>query len=131
MLLVTGGAGFIGSNFVLAAVAQAGEPVVNLDKLTYAGSLGNLDALRGDARHSFVQGDIADRALVPGCSSAPGRAPSCTSPPSNFDRSIEGPRNHQTNVVPRSASVGSARFRAALPAPDRAAFRFLHVSPTS
>ena len=64
MLLVTGGAGFIGSNFVLSTVAETGEAVVNLDKLTYAGNLHNLDALAGDARHAFVQGDICDRALV-------------------------------------------------------------------
>ncbi|HSJ98685.1 MAG TPA: GDP-mannose 4,6-dehydratase, partial [Myxococcota bacterium] len=65
-ILVTGGAGFIGSNFVLDWLAAEGEPVVNLDKLTYAGNLANLAALAGDARHRFVRGDIADRALVAG-----------------------------------------------------------------
>ena len=64
MILVTGGAGFIGANFVLDWLAATGEPVVNLDKLTYAGNLGNLAALAGDARHVFVRGDIGDRALV-------------------------------------------------------------------
>ena len=64
MILVTGGAGFIGSNFVLDWVAATGEPVVNLDALTYAGNLANLESLRGDARHAFVRGDIGDRALV-------------------------------------------------------------------
>ena len=64
MILVTGGAGFIGSNFVLDWLAQSEEPVVNLDKLTYAGNTENLRALDGDARHVFVHGDICDRVLV-------------------------------------------------------------------
>ena len=64
MILVTGGAGFIGANFVLDWIAATGEPVVNLDKLTYAGNLGSLASLAGDTRHVFVRGDIGDRALV-------------------------------------------------------------------
>ena len=60
MILVTGGAGFIGANFVLDWLERTGEPVVNLDKLTYAGNLGSLGALRGDSRHVFVRGDIGD-----------------------------------------------------------------------
>ena len=64
MIFVTGGAGFIGSNFVLDWLAQTDEPVLNLDKLTYAGNLANLQALQGDQRHVFVQGDIGDAALV-------------------------------------------------------------------
>lgn len=64
MILVTGGAGFIGANFVLDWIERVGEPVVTLDKLTYAGNLQNLAPLQGDARHQFVQGDIADAALV-------------------------------------------------------------------
>ena len=64
MILVTGGAGFIGANFVLDWLAASSEPVVNLDKLTYAGNLHNLDSVQGDARHIFVQGDIGDQALV-------------------------------------------------------------------
>ena len=64
MILVTGGAGFIGSNFVLDWLAATDEPVVNLDKLTYAGNLANLASLAGDPRHRFVRGDIADRELV-------------------------------------------------------------------
>jgi len=63
-ILVTGGAGFIGANFVLDWLAQADEPVINLDKLTYAGNLENLSRLEGDKRHVFVQGDIADTQLV-------------------------------------------------------------------
>ena len=63
-ILVTGCAGFIGSNFVHTWLSSCDEAVVNLDKLTYAGNLANLDALKGDKRHVFVQGDIGDRALV-------------------------------------------------------------------
>ena len=70
MILVTGGAGFIGSNFVLDWLAGGGEPVVNLDALTYAGNLHNLDGLRGDARHVFVHGQIGARAPVPAPASA-------------------------------------------------------------
>jgi dTDP-glucose 4,6-dehydratase len=131
MLLVTGGAGFIGSHFVLAAVGQAGEPVVNLDKLTYAGNLRNLDALRGDARHSFVQGDIADRALVRGLLERHRpRAIVHLAAESHVDRSIEGPAEFiQTNVVGTFCLLEEARaYWSALAAPERAAFRFLHVS---
>ena len=63
-ILVTGGAGFIGSNFVLDWLSDSDEPVVNLDALTYAGNLANLDSLQGDARHVFVKGDIADRTQI-------------------------------------------------------------------
>jgi dTDP-glucose 4,6-dehydratase len=66
MILVTGGAGFIGANFVLDWLAQGDEPVVNVDKLTYAGNLGNLAPLRGDPRHAFVRADIGDRARIGG-----------------------------------------------------------------
>ena len=64
MILVTGGAGFIGSNFVLDWLAQSNEPVINLDKLTYAGNLNNLLAVQNDPRHLFVKGDINDGALL-------------------------------------------------------------------
>ena len=131
MLLVTGGAGFIGSNFVLATVAQAGEPVVNLDKLTYAGSLRNLDALRGDARHSFVQGDIADRALLRKLLERHRpRAIVHLAAESHVDRSIEGPAQFiQSNVVGTFCLLEEARaYWMQLAAPERAAFRFLHVS---
>jgi dTDP-glucose 4,6-dehydratase len=63
MILVTGGAGFIGANFVLDWLAHGTEPVVNLDALTYAGNLRNLEAVAGDGRHTFVHGDIRDRDL--------------------------------------------------------------------
>ena len=64
MIIVTGGAGFIGSNFVLQWLADQDEPVINLDKLTYAGNLANLEALEGDNRHVFVHGDIGDADLL-------------------------------------------------------------------
>ena len=131
MLLVTGGAGFIGSNFVLAAVGQVGEPVLNLDKLTYAGSMKNVEALRGDARHTFVHGDIADRALVRGLLERHRpRAIVHFAAESHVDRSIEGPAEFvQTNVVGTFCLLEEARaYWSALPAQERAAFRFLHVS---
>ena len=131
MLLVTGGAGFIGSNFVLSTVAQAGEPVVDLDKLTYAGSLKNLDALRGDARHTFVQGDIGDRALLRKLLERHRpRAIVHLAAESHVDRSIEGPAEFvQTNVVGTFCLLEEARaYWSALAATERAAFRFLHIS---
>ena len=131
MLLVTGGAGFIGSNFVLAAVGQAREPLVNLDKLTYAGNLRNVEALRGDARHTFVQGDIADRALVRQLLARHRpRAIVHLAAESHVDRSIEGPAEFvQTNVVGTFCLLEEARaYWSSLAAPERAAFRFVHVS---
>ena len=64
MIFVTGGAGFIGSNFVLDWLAQSDEPIVNLDKLTYAGNILNLSSLQNDTRHTFVQGDLCDSQLI-------------------------------------------------------------------
>jgi len=131
MLLVTGGAGFIGSNFVLGTVAQAGEPVVNLDKLTYAGSLRNLDALRGDARHTFVQGDICDREqLRKLLEQHRPRAIVHLAAESHVDRSIQGPAEFvQTNVVGTFALLEESRaYWQDLAAPERTAFRFLHIS---
>ena len=81
MILVTGGAGFIGANFVLDWLANHGEPVVNLDKLTYAGNLRSLVALAGDARHVFVRGDIGDAERSARCSPSTGRARSSISRP--------------------------------------------------
>ena len=131
MLLVTGGAGFIGSNFVLGTVAQAGEPVVNLDKLTYAGSLRNLDALRGDARHTFVQGDICDRELLRKLlEQHRPRAIVHLAAETHVDRSIQGPAEFvQTNVVGTFALLEESRaYWQDLAAPERTAFRFLHIS---
>lgn len=123
MLLVTGGAGFIGSNFVASTIAATGEPIVNLDKLTYAGSLRNLEALREDARHIFVQGDIGDRALVRGLlQKHKPRAIVHLAAESHVDRSIAGPAAFvQTNVVGTSSLLEEARAFS-----DQ--IRFLHVS---
>jgi dTDP-glucose 4,6-dehydratase len=131
MLLVTGGAGFIGSNFVLSTLAGTGEPVVNLDKLTYAGNLANLDALRDEARHVFVQGDICDRAVVRDLLARHRpRAVVHLAAESHVDRSIEGPAQFvQTNMLGTFALLEEARaYWAGLAAAERAAFRFLHVS---
>ena len=130
-LLVTGGAGFIGANFVLDWLARHDEPIVNLDKLTYAGNPENLAALQGDPRHTLVQGDIADRALVDRllAEHAP-RAIVNFAAESHVDRSIHGPADFlHTNVVGVFNLLESARaHHAALPAAQAAAFRFLHVS---
>jgi dTDP-glucose 4,6-dehydratase len=127
MLLVTGGAGFIGSNFVLSTIATTGEAIVNLDKLTYAGNLRNLDALRGDARHVFVRGDICDRPLVKRLlEEHRPRAIVHFAAESHVDRSISGPAEFvQTNVVGTFCLLEEAKdywSRAG------GAFRFLHVS---
>lgn len=101
MILVTGGAGFIGSNFVLDWLAGSDEPVVNLDKLTYAGNLENLASLQGDARHVFVQGDLGDCALVDRLlAEHRPRAVLHFAAESHVDRSIHGPEDFiQTNIV--------------------------------
>ncbi|UCU95920.1 dTDP-glucose 4,6-dehydratase [Hydrogenophaga taeniospiralis] len=131
MILVTGAAGFIGSNFVIDWLAQSGEAVVNLDKLTYAGNPENLKTLQGDARHVFVQGDIGDRALVDQLlkDHAP-RAVVNFAAESHVDRSIHGPGEFiQTNVVGTFNLLESVRAHwTALGDADKAAFRFLHVS---
>ena len=100
-ILVTGGAGFIGANFVLDWVAQADEPVINLDKLTYAGNLENLSSLEGNKRHVFVQGDIADTQLVQRLlAEHQPRAILNFAAESHVDRSIHGPEDFiETNVV--------------------------------
>jgi dTDP-glucose 4,6-dehydratase len=131
MLLVTGGAGFIGSNFVHSTLAQTGEGIVNLDKLTYAGNLRNLDALKDDARHVFVQGDIADRALVKDLLERhKPRAIVHFAAESHVDRSIAGPAQFvQTNIVGTFCLLEEARaYWQALAAAEREHFRFLHVS---
>ncbi|MCD6661935.1 MAG: dTDP-glucose 4,6-dehydratase [Comamonas sp.] len=131
MILVTGGAGFIGANFILDWLAQTGEGVVTLDKLTYAGNLHNLDRLQGDARHVFVHGDIADRALLERLlAEHQPRAIVHFAAESHVDRSIHGPEDFiQTNVVGTFRLLEAARqYWQALPAPEKEAFRFLHVS---
>ncbi|NCA11344.1 dTDP-glucose 4,6-dehydratase [bacterium] len=131
MILVTGGAGFIGSNFVLDWFAAGDEPVVNLDRLTYAGNARNLAALEGDSRHRFVRGDIADRALVAWLLAEHRvRAIVHFAAESHVDRSIHGPAEFvDTNVVGTFRLLEAARAHwAALPAGERDAFRFLHVS---
>ena len=131
MILVTGGAGFIGANFILDWFAGDGEPVLNLDKLTYAGNLGSLASLRGDARHAFVRGDIGDRALVEGLlATHRPRAVVNFAAESHVDRSIHGPADFiATNVVGTFNLLDTVRgWWFALPDAERAAFRFLHVS---
>ncbi len=131
MLLVTGGAGFIGANFVLDFIAATGEPVVNLDKLTYAGNPRNLDALRGDARHSLIAGDINDRALVRELlTTHKPRAVVHFAAESHVDRSIHGPDAFiQTNVVGTFSLLEEVRsWWTTLPAAEREKFRFVHVS---
>ena len=131
-LLVTGGAGFIGGNFVLDWLARPdAEPVVNLDKLTYAGNLETLASLQGDARHRFVQGDIGDAALLGQLlSEHQPRAVINFAAESHVDRSILGPETFvQTNVVGSFRLLEAVRqYWGALPAPERQDFRFLHVS---
>lgn len=130
-ILVTGGAGFIGSNFVLDWLAQCNEPLVNLDKLTYAGNLENLASLQGDARHVFVQGDLGDRELM-GCLLAEHRPRAVLhfAAESHVDRSIHGPEDFiQTNIVGTFRLLEAVRaYWSALPEADKTAFRFLHVS---
>jgi dTDP-glucose 4,6-dehydratase len=130
-ILVTGGAGFIGSNFVHHWLATTNESVVNLDKLTYAGNLDNLASLQNDARHVFVQGDIGDTTLLPQLlAQHQPRAVVHFAAESHVDRSIHGPMDFiQTNVVGTFQLLESVRaFWSALKADQHTAFRFLHVS---
>ena len=131
MILVTGGAGFIGANFVLDWLAQSSEPVVNLDKLTYAGNRENLASLDGNPAHIFVQGDIGDTTLLGELLARhQPRAVVNFAAESHVDRSIHGPADFvQTNVVGTFNLLESVRgYWSALPADQKAAFRFLHVS---
>ena len=131
MILVTGGAGFIGANFVLDWLAQSDEPVLNLDKLTYAGNLENLASLEGDARHVFVQGDIGDAPLLERLlAQHQPRAVINFAAESHVDRSIHGPEDFiQTNVVGTMRLLQSVRaYWQALTDVQRVEFRFLHVS---
>jgi dTDP-glucose 4,6-dehydratase len=130
-ILITGGAGFIGANFVLDWLAQSGEAVINLDKLTYAGNPETLTSLAGDARHTLVQGDIADTVLVASLLAAHRpRAVVNFAAESHVDRSIHGPEDFiQTNVVGTFRLLEAVRaYWAELPADAKADFRFLHVS---
>ncbi len=131
MILVTGGAGFIGSNFVLDWLQQSDEPVLTLDALTYAGNVHNLDRLRGDPRHTFVHGDICDRALIDRLlATHRPRAIVHFAAESHVDRSIHGPGAFiRTNVEGTFTLLEAARAHwQALPADEKAAFRFHHVS---
>ena len=130
-ILVTGGAGFIGGNFVLDWVAGHEEPVVNLDKLTYAGNLETLASLKDNSRHVFVQGDIGDRALVERLlAEHRPRAVVNFAAESHVDRSIHGPEDFiQTNIVGTFHLLESVRaYFGGLGAAEQAAFRLLHVS---
>ncbi|MFZ2296485.1 MAG: dTDP-glucose 4,6-dehydratase [Polaromonas sp.] len=130
-ILVTGAAGFIGANFVLDWLAQSQEPVVNLDKLTYAGNLETLASLQGDARHTFVQGDIGDGALVASLlAKHQPRAVINFAAESHVDRSIHSPEDFiQTNVVGTFRLLDSLRaYWSDLQGEAKAAFRLLHVS---
>jgi dTDP-glucose 4,6-dehydratase len=130
-ILVTGGAGFIGSNFVLDWIAAEGEPVVNLDKLTYAGNLANLASLASDKRHTFVRGDIGDAALLQRLfAEHRPRAVVHFAAESHVDRSIHGPAAFvQTNMVGTFEMLEAAKAHwLKLEGDAKAAFRFLHVS---
>ncbi len=131
MILVTGGAGFIGSNFVLDWLAANQEPVVNLDQLTYAGNLGNLASIKGDARHIFVHGDIGDSTLVKNLlRQHKPRAIVHFAAESHVDRSIHGPEAFiQTNIVGSFRLLEEVRQYWNELDPQLAKdFRFLHVS---
>jgi dTDP-glucose 4,6-dehydratase len=130
-IMVTGGAGFIGANFVLDWLVRHDEPLINLDKLTYAGNLENLASLQGDRRHIFVQGDIGDSELV--CRLLVDHRPRAVinlAAESHVDRSIHGPGEFiQTNVVGTFHLLESVRvYWAALEGEAKDCFRFLHVS---
>ncbi len=131
MILITGGAGFIGSNFVLDWIAAEGTPVVNFDKLTYAGNPANLASLKSDSRYVFAQGDICDRTLV--ASLLQKHQPQAIvhfAAESHVDRSIHGPGEFvQTNVVGTFSLLEEARaYWGTLAEPAKSRFRFLHVS---
>jgi dTDP-glucose 4,6-dehydratase len=131
IILVTGGAGFIGSNFILRWMRQEGQPLVNLDKLTYAGNPGNLEGVSSQSGYSFVQGDICDRTLV--CDLLQRHRPRAIvhfAAESHVDRSIHGPDDFvRTNVNGTFALLEEARaYWGQLPDSERGQFRFLHVS---
>lgn len=130
-ILVTGGAGFIGSNFVLDWLLGSDERVINVDKLTYAGNLENLSTLDGDERHVFVRGDIADSDLIDRLlAEHQPRAVVNFAAESHVDRSIHGPEDFiQTNIVGTFRLLEAVRvYWSGLANPGRETFRFLHVS---
>ncbi len=126
MILVTGGAGFIGGNFILDWISSTGEPVINLDALTYAGNLETLHSLKDDARHVFVKGDIRDRPLVDSLlvEHRP-RAIIHFAAESHVDRSIHGPDAFiQTNVNGTFVLLEAARsYWTALPSETPGGFQ--------
>jgi dTDP-glucose 4,6-dehydratase len=130
-ILITGGAGFIGSNFILQRMERDSASIINLDKLTYAGNLRNLQAVAHHPRYEFVHGDIADRALIRQLfARRQPRAVVHFAAESHVDRSIRGPDDFlRTNVDGTFALLEEARaYWAELPEPDKSSFRFLHVS---
>jgi dTDP-glucose 4,6-dehydratase len=130
-ILVTGGAGFIGANFVLDWVANTDEKIVNLDKLTYAGNLESLAPLKNKPQHVFVQGDIGDSALLPQLlAEHQPRAILNFAAESHVDRSIHGPGEFiETNIVGTFRLLESVRgYWQSLEANAQSSFRFLHVS---
>ncbi|MBF0428001.1 MAG: dTDP-glucose 4,6-dehydratase [Magnetococcales bacterium] len=136
MILLTGCAGFIGSNFIHTWLAGGNEGVINLDKLTYAGNMDNLTGLQGDSRHQFIRGDIGDRELVTRLlEQYRPRAVINFAAESHVDRSILGPGDFiQTNIVGTFHLLDAVRgYWSQLPddvtaSPSRQNFRFLHVS---
>ena len=131
MILVTGGAGFIGANFILDWLRERDEPVLNLDKLTYAGNCESLAELAGDPRYAFVQGDIGDQVLLESLLNK--HAPRVIvnfAAESHVDRSIHGPAEFiQTNIVGTFKLLESVRaYYSSLDPSAQAGFRFLHVS---
>jgi dTDP-glucose 4,6-dehydratase len=131
MILVTGGAGFIGANFVLDWLAQSEEPVLTVDKLTYAGNLSNLQSVSADPRHIFVKGDICNTSLMAELLAAhKPRAIVHFAAESHVDRSIHGPSEFiRTNINGTFSLLEAAReYWSSMPKHERDQFRFLHVS---
>jgi dTDP-glucose 4,6-dehydratase len=131
MILVTGGAGFIGANFVLDWLLQSDEAIINLDKLTYAGNLENLASLQGNTRHTFIRGDIGDANVVASLLNEHNpRAIINFAAESHVDRSIHGPEDFiQTNIVGTFRLLEAVRaYWSGLNNEVKQSFRFLHVS---